>query len=520
MSDEAAAHHLLTVLEERDLAVSLDDVLLAFESDVTKDEAASWVDEYLDQNTLLSQEELDLYRQLSSNGRLQKLETENSKLFPHRDEDLAAAVASLQTSTAAIEDHIKVLESQKNALHDLQALNRPNLTVEHMRNDRRRREHQEKARLEISIEELSSSISSHLNTATHDTKAEHASLISYTTERLASDDRMLTALPKIASNIAASPPATDDAKAIDHWCEAIVSFRTAEVKARVDGTYLLNAASCPDSELPDETEEELRAEKAGLQEELETLYTEIAPLAEMVVEHELRKPIVSTRELAEEQRRQAQKAWLTYVLSTLQFMSTRLETINSHALDLSGFLEAVESINTVFSSQIAPPPVDTQAKSLKRQSVALKSLLSPPVKLRSGEPLQLPPVLRDILRHTNITTSRSETIEDIINAVKTADAERIEKLNRNYFTAGLSVSRLLGEVLEKADLEAQALRDAVYENTKYKSVSFTDQILDERLKELGAKLEKVEAGIFNAENDELSMGESKVATFVEKWSHP
>ncbi|KAF2489070.1 hypothetical protein BU16DRAFT_472447 [Lophium mytilinum] len=518
MSDEAAAHHLLTVLEERDLAVSLDDVLLAFESDGTRNEAASWVHEYLDQNTLLSQDELDLYRQLSSNGRLQKLDTENSKMFPHRDEDLAAAVASLQTSTAAIEDHIKVLESQKNALHDLQALNKPNLTVEHMRNDRRRHEHQEKARLEIAIEELSSSISSHLSTATHDTKAEHASLISYTTERLASDDRMLTALPKIASNIAAKAPATSDAKAIDHWCEAIVSFRAAEVKARIDETYLLNATNCPESELPDETEEELQAEKEGLQEELETLYTEIAPLAEMVVEHDLRKPIVSTRELAEEQRRQAQKAWLAYVLSTLQFMSTRLETISSHALDLSGFLEAIESINVVFS-QIAPPTVEAHAKSLKRQSVALKSLLSPPVKLRSGEPLQLSPVLRDILRHANITTNRSETVEDIIGAVETADAERIEKLNRNYFTAGLSMSRHLGEVLEKADSEAQALRDAVYENTQYKSVSFTNQALDERLKELGAKLEKVEAGIITAENEELSMGESKVATFVAKWSH-
>lgn len=61
MSDEAAAHHLLTVLEERDLAVSLDDVLLAFESEETREEAASWVSEYLDPCTLLSREELELY---------------------------------------------------------------------------------------------------------------------------------------------------------------------------------------------------------------------------------------------------------------------------------------------------------------------------------------------------------------------------------------------------------------------------------------------------------------------------
>jgi hypothetical protein len=329
MADEVAAHHLLTVLEERDLAVSLDDVLLAFESDETREESTAWVCEYLDPSTLLSPDELELYvyfpslqnrfscllrySQLSANGRFQSLQSEDSRFLSHRDEDLEAAVAFLQTSTAAIEEHIKVLNFQKDALEDLKALNKPNLAVEHIRNDRRRREHQEKSRLEIAIEDLSSSISSNLATATSEAKAEHAALLSYATERLSSDDRMLAVLPKIASNIAAQPPASNDTKAIDQWCKAIVSFRAAEIKARVDATYQLNLAKSATSELPDGDEGDLQAEKSALQEELESLHSEIAAMAEMVVEHELREPIVKTREIAEEQRRQAQRAWLAYV---------------------------------------------------------------------------------------------------------------------------------------------------------------------------------------------------------------
>lgn len=62
MAEEQAAHHLLNVLEERglDANLDLDNVLAAFEDDHIKREAAAWVDEYLQADTLLTKEELDL----------------------------------------------------------------------------------------------------------------------------------------------------------------------------------------------------------------------------------------------------------------------------------------------------------------------------------------------------------------------------------------------------------------------------------------------------------------------------
>lgn len=61
MSEEQAAHHLLNVLEERGLDVDLDKILLGFEDEGTKGEAAAWVHEYLNEETLLTKEELELY---------------------------------------------------------------------------------------------------------------------------------------------------------------------------------------------------------------------------------------------------------------------------------------------------------------------------------------------------------------------------------------------------------------------------------------------------------------------------
>lgn len=60
MSEEQAAHHLLNVLEERGLNIDLDNILLGFEDEDTKGEAAAWVHEYLIEETLLTREELEL----------------------------------------------------------------------------------------------------------------------------------------------------------------------------------------------------------------------------------------------------------------------------------------------------------------------------------------------------------------------------------------------------------------------------------------------------------------------------
>lgn len=61
MHDTTAVERLLTALREHETGLSKDDVLWAFESVKTRDEATAWVEEYINQPTLLSKEELELY---------------------------------------------------------------------------------------------------------------------------------------------------------------------------------------------------------------------------------------------------------------------------------------------------------------------------------------------------------------------------------------------------------------------------------------------------------------------------
>jgi hypothetical protein len=82
---------------------------------------------------------------------LHQYESEGEPVRPILDHEIAAAIESLQSSTEAIEAQSRVLEAQKDALTKLRSLEKPNLDLEHARNERRRKEGQEKARLDVAV---------------------------------------------------------------------------------------------------------------------------------------------------------------------------------------------------------------------------------------------------------------------------------------------------------------------------------------------------------------------------------
>lgn len=201
----------------------------------------------------------------------------------------------------------------------LKALDKPNLDVEHARNEKRRKEGQEKTRLDVAVEDVSTAITEQLTDARREIDLEKAALKSYVAERLASDDQILSRLPNIVSTIVSEVESSEDEKSVEQWCKAISSFRTAEIKARVDTVYLQSLAEKPDHSMSNESDAELQGRKEALQAELEELHAEVASIAEMVVEHELRKPMVDVKERRERERTLARTAWLNYVCNFLSY---------------------------------------------------------------------------------------------------------------------------------------------------------------------------------------------------------
>jgi hypothetical protein len=94
------------------------------------------------------------YQTLKRKGSLHQYESEGEPTRPILDNEITSAIESLQSSTTAIEEQCRVLELQKDALMRLRALDKPNLDVEHARNERRRKEGQENARLDIAVSSI------------------------------------------------------------------------------------------------------------------------------------------------------------------------------------------------------------------------------------------------------------------------------------------------------------------------------------------------------------------------------
>jgi hypothetical protein len=110
---------------------------------------------------------------------------------------------------------------------------------------------------------------------------EKSDIKSYLSERFGSDDQILGKLPGIVSKL------------------------IAEVEGSESDDISTGGPGTPD--------EELQERKIALQAEMEELHSEIASVAEMVVEHELRKPMNEMKERQDREITQARAAWLNYV---------------------------------------------------------------------------------------------------------------------------------------------------------------------------------------------------------------
>ncbi|KAF1832560.1 hypothetical protein BDW02DRAFT_640729 [Decorospora gaudefroyi] len=517
MAEEQAAHHLLNVLEERGLHVDLDKILLGFEDADTKHQSAAWVEEYLHEDTLLTKEELELYQTLKKKGLLHQYETEGEPIRPILDHEIASAIESLQSATAAIQEQCKVLEIQKDALMKLKALDKPNLTVEHARNERRRKEGQEKARLDVFVDDIVASITDQLTDTQREIDTEKSTLKSYLSERFASDDQILSRLPGLVSQIVEERKISEDEQSIDQWCKAIISFRAAEIKARVDTVYLNGVSQGSADALSDEPEGELKERKVALQAEMEELHSEIASVAEMVVEHEIRKPMTDRKDRRDRERTQSRTAWLNYVLSTLEYMGKRLDTVAISTRDSDEFQQALAHIRAAASKRMPETHVAAATPALRRMTSGT-SAFTPMVKLKPTKTLDLPVALQDALRHAGVSF-HYETMESLQDALLRARLERDKKLQDQYESAATWSHEALAERSSKADADLRVIADALYKHTPFSQVSLTDPKLEEQLKAMERELETTEAGLLDAEGSVLSLSDPRMQALMEKYGN-
>ncbi|KAK3068409.1 hypothetical protein LTS18_000676, partial [Coniosporium uncinatum] len=301
---------LLTVLRDREIPLDRDDVQWAFKSSKARDEATAWTQEYLQTASLLSKNELD--SQLKVNRGMTNRLPEGSLTAPVYDDELLDAISALESSTATIEKQTETLDAQRDALLALVAQSDEiSPQAERANTTRNRRRAQEASHLNFDVEELSASVKDQLLMSQKQTTNALQSLTAYATDRLALDNRKLEAMSDLSSKIDPISDHRTDQKVIEQWCQALIAFRALEMKTRVETIYHTKLAESQNGAVHD-GDAEPHAEKEALEAELQSLRDEIASVAEMVVDHDLRLPILTSVQNSERSREQSRQAWLAY----------------------------------------------------------------------------------------------------------------------------------------------------------------------------------------------------------------
>ncbi|KAK5017962.1 hypothetical protein LTR16_000862 [Cryomyces antarcticus] len=522
MRDSAELAHLLEELEQRHVALTRDDVQWAFESPQTKADIEAWVKEYLGSDTLLSKEEVELITKKDTLRETRPDQEHLSTTRPILDHELQTSVDALENSVTAIETQCKILEAQKEAFLSLRARNRERtIASERAMKQRLEKHRREKALLDVAGEAISDTLDDQLSDSQRQANSAAALIPSFANECLSADDRLLAGLSKLTPKLQPLHKGGINTKVIDQWCRSLVAFRAADVKSRIDRAYLESLAHCDSVESPSASSGDQDAETEALRQELETLHAEITPVLEMVVDHELRTPIIQGMELAVRQETQSRQALMRYILSSIQHMTSRLDIVSTHAQNLHALSMALAEISSIIEEErpsisipSSNPPMKPARQGKPRPMQRSESGLRELVLVRNNTTSDSP--TSPILRHLDIPMPPSDSRQRR-KLLDVATSDRRSRLNMHIASAEGLMTQSVADALGKADADLQALMAAVYAHSEYSSINLVNPELKQGLQELDFGVAEVGRLMGRLDGESRRGAEAKKEQLISKW---
>ena len=230
---------------------------------------------------------------------------------PLDDTDFETALSALEASTAAIEEQRGVLEVQKTALLKIQSSNR---SSDH--GDRAQSRHKQsraKSRAQHDLEDEDTIKALRQQLARHHKSSKDAVISNQALveKQLEGDDRMLDVLQGVIDSL----DVTDDTEAIilevERLCSSLARMRSQVWQKHINNVYRETLQSGREIH-GDETNQD-NGDALMLQEELDSLMTEISSVVAMGVDHQYRSPILKILKDADHTSRKQKHQQLTHV---------------------------------------------------------------------------------------------------------------------------------------------------------------------------------------------------------------
>ncbi|KPM35352.1 hypothetical protein AK830_g11226 [Neonectria ditissima] len=508
-----------------------------------------WANLHLASDHLLTVDELAVYTALDRSGQVDLLADAHDlgEVQAVSEDDIRAAIEELNRSTATISKQTETLRQQQDALSRLvkkrgeNEAQRRDLESTRLRESESQRKklaaevtypdskHSISADTARQVEDLSHGLGYRLSDLEQQTKDVRTILNETVDGVLHSDDKLLSSLQKLGWELdQRDPEEQQTVEKLQEICMRLIKTTVETLRTRLDRIYI---------------EAVLAAERAGqgksatgnevkeLEEELESLYSEILPVAQMSTEQEYLEPALqSTNSQSGQSLRRSAVAVtyinesLDYLLDRIDLLGGRVETLNSHQAATSSIIsKARDEVSTAISPVQKPVKQATPASPVRKPS---------PIRMRSNTTghssrstrrrssgIQDEPAMEALLRNLALTlppaqdsTSHEQAAElaQVI-ADRSAKAEDVARNAQETFEAN-SVAKL-----QDARLAIQLLRDSILAESPFGEVRLVDPEIEGSIQVLGQEIDKVK-GQLDAVDVKKGVKSSKKAEFVQRWA--
>ncbi|KAI9733718.1 MAG: hypothetical protein M1818_007132 [Claussenomyces sp. TS43310] len=524
MANTASVRDLMLFLEARDLSFDHEALETAFDSHHGTTMAA-WMKEYLGPETSLTKHELSMYTALQRSG-----DIATSEVFPsirdHSDLEVRDAIEQLKRSTIAIGKQTVTLKTQQEAMASLVKLNEQNESTRIANNAKQYSLwNTENPQIADAIQELLQSLSCQVNELENETKAEDTSLNLNTADLLQDDDRLLLSLRKLASGLHTGELKADiDAQQIRDLCARLIKLTVEGLRTRLDRVYL-EASHSSDREFG--SYDGGKAEIIALEEELESLYTEILPVAQMSVRQQFLQPAQRAIRSRDATGRNRSRISLTYISSCLSFLVDRIETftknVKRHQDHRLAILHFIRTVKSEFSHLEAQSSLSTRTGSPQQNVVAkptpstpsrpdrrLSSATSP-----DGDIVSEQAMLRSLGVSLPGSFADDPAVSDRLLVILDDRENKIQGHAQNFQE---SVETAITASLHDAYLTLQLLRSSVLSETRYNTVRLIDEEIEEAIALMEMEEEELNKGVDCVNMEKLKGRNRAKDSFLERWA--
>ncbi|TWU75767.1 hypothetical protein ED733_002641 [Metarhizium rileyi] len=507
---------LLKALRTYGIETRKDDVLVALRDPHHGLLFAEWALTHLASDTLLTADELDVYTALDRTGRVDQLADlhDLAEVQPVTEDELKGAIEELRRCTESISKQTKTLRQQQDAMSRMVKKQAENAARrEELERVQRKKKELERGRIIKEVALMSQEITLRVTELEQHGPALNDSVATV----LQSDDKLLSSLQKLGWEL--DQPDPDETQAVEklrETCMRLIKATVETVRTKLDTIYLDTLVTVERSgTAKPATNDEVKE----LQDEVESLYSEILSVAQMSIEQQHLEPALQALAAKSSQSTEKTTASLDYIHECLTYLLDRMHRLHAHVESHKSHQRALAAITATAKEEITAETI-----SIKNPGPAVPSSpvgRSSPVRRRQGRRLsgvQEPP-METLLQNVAVTIP-PDCIRprDQVLFLEKVLAERSRKCNEVAAAAQESFEITARTHVDDARRAMQLVRDSLFAESPFGDVKLVDADMEGSILVLAQEVDKAKDTLRSLEGQSVVAKSEKKEELIQRWA--